>query len=290
MSSKVLVIGGTGMLGLPVARKLKEDGFEVTIMTTDTERAGQKLGGEFGLVQGDVTVPESLAAPMEAADIVYLNLNSKHDPRLYEEIEIRGTMNCAWTARRKNVKRICLISGASSEGKEKGVIYLDAKVKAETALIESGVPFTIMRPSWFFESLPVFVRGDRAGVIGKQPIPRGWLAAEDYARQVSRAFQTEEAANMCFYNLGPQKMTILKAVERFCARHYPNIKPTTVSYTMAHMLALMPGQEKLKAAIPFFKYFEGQPENGLSDEADRILGPNLTTLEEWLERYRPPAN
>ena len=43
--------------------------------------------------------------------------------------------------------------------------------------------------------------------------------------------------------------------------------------------------EKLKLLIPFFEYFEDNEEDVDSIEADRILGPNLTTLEEWLDDY-----
>lgn len=283
MEDKIIVIGGTGMLGLPVARKLKEDGFKVTIMTTDTTRALAKVGPGFDLVKGDVADIESLKPAIQGQDHVYLNLNSKLDPDLYQKIEIDGTANVARVASEMGVKRIGCISGASSKGEEQGIIYLDAKVKAEKALIDSGIPYTIMRPSWFFESLPTFIQGDKAVVLGKQPIPRAWLAAKDYARQVSTAFQKEEAANKCFYNLGPQKLTIAEAVEAFRARHHPDLEFMQVSYAMAKIRAALPGGGKLKAAIGFFKYFEDNPEDVDSSETDRILGPNLTTLEEWLE-------
>ena len=39
MNPKVLVIGGTGMLGLPIARQLKDDSFQVTILTTNIDQA-----------------------------------------------------------------------------------------------------------------------------------------------------------------------------------------------------------------------------------------------------------
>jgi uncharacterized protein YbjT (DUF2867 family) len=183
------------------------------------------------------------------------------------------------------VKRIGCISGASSKGKESGVIYLDAKVKAEKALTDSGIPYSIMRPSWFFEGLPGFVQGGRAFVLGQQPIPRRWLAARDYARQVATAFRKEEAANKCFYNLGPQKLTIPEAVEAFRARHHPDLKLMKLSYPLAKIRAALPGGAALKKAIPFFRYFEDNPEDVDGSETDRILGPNLTTLEEWMEEY-----
>ena len=286
MGTRILVIGGTGMLGLPVARKLKSDGFDVTIMTTDPGRATQQLGNEFSLVQGDVTDIESLRRGMSGQEQVYLNLNAKLQADLYEKIEIGGTMNAATAAREEGIKRIGTITTASSRGEPEGPIYLDAKVKAEKALKSSGVPYTIFRPSWFFESLPLFVQGNRAAILGEQPIPRAWLAASDYARQVARAFQTEEAANKCFYNLGPKTLTMMEAVSQYCAEFHPKIKPMRVSFFQARLLSLLPGMKTLKLAIPFFKYYNSQFEATSDDDADRILGPNLTTLEEWMDKRR----
>lgn len=287
MEKKVLVIGGTGMLGGPVAARLKTDGFDVTIMSSNVDRARQLLGSEFDVVYGDVTDIESLKAPIDGKDFVYVSLNAELDPKKYESIEIDGTAYVAAVAASMGVKRIGMISGASSKGEEEGIIYLDAKVKAEKAVIASGVPYTIMRPSWFFESLPKFIQKGRAAVLGRQPFKRGWLAVSDYARQVSAGFQKDEAANKCFYNVGPEKMTMMEALKKFCARHYPDLEPEVVSFGMARFLSHMPGMSALKLAIPFFEYFSETGEDGDPSEANRILGANETTLDQWLESWQP---
>jgi len=285
MSKNILVIGGTGMLGLPVARKLFEDGFRVTIMSSNPEKARATVGADIPVVAGDVTEPSSLSEALEGQEYIYINLSAKLDPELYQTIEIEGTANIARAATEKGIEKIGMISGASSEGVEKGIIYLDAKVKAERSLIESGIPYIIMRPSWFFESLPMAVQKSRAGILGKQPIPRGWLAASDYARQVSNAFQKDEALNKCFYNLGPEKILMLTVLEQFCKQVHPDITPESISFFKARLASLLPGMGTLKLLIPFFEYFEDNEEDVDSIEADRILGPNLTTLEEWLDGY-----
>ncbi|MDH4156105.1 MAG: NAD(P)H-binding protein [candidate division Zixibacteria bacterium] len=289
MSHKVLVVGGTGMLGLPVARQLKADGFEVTVMSSNVDRAQAMFSGEFRLTTGDVTNIESLKDAIDGQDFVFVNLNASLDPDLYRRLEIDGTANVARVCREMGVRRVGNISGASSRGKEEGIIYLDAKVKAERAIIESGVPYSIMRPSWFFESLPSFIQRGRAAVLGHQPGKFAWLAASDYARQVSRAFQTEAAANRCFYNLGPEKMTMMAALTKFCRRHYPELEPQEVSFKMAGAMAMLPGMKLLKRVIPFFEYFSTRTEEVDGSDADRILGPNTTTIDMWLEQYRPPA-
>ena len=256
MSQRILIVGGTGMLGLPVAHQLKEDGFDVTILTTNMEAARARLGDAFRLVKGDVTSVDTLRAPMEGQDFVFLNLNAKLDPELYEKIEVKGTANAARVAGEMGIKRIGLISGASSQGTETGVIYLDSKVRAERAVMESGVAFSIMRPSWFFETLPMFIQNGKAAIFGKQPVRRSWLAARDYARQVSNAFQKDEAADKCFYNLGPVKLTMMEVLQKFCLRHHPEVKPKSIPFALARVMALMPGVGMLRRALPFFRFFE----------------------------------
>lgn len=289
MSKRVLVIGGTGMLGFPVARRLKADGFDVHIMTSNLEAALPKFGREFRLVEGDVTRPETLRGPIGEVQLIHLNLNSRLDPALYQAVEIEGTANVARVASQSGVERISMISGASSKGELIGKIYLDAKVQAERAVMESGVTYVIMRPSWFFESLPGFVQRGRVLYVGEQPIKRAWLAADDYAAQVSRGLSRDEAANRCFYNLGPLRLTIPEALAAFCHKVHPDKKPEMISFFKAQMASMLPGMRELRHVADFFKYMEVQPEPDEDRDADRILGPNMTTLEEWLATYRKPS-
>jgi len=286
MSYKILVIGGTGMLGRPVVEQLRKDNFDVSVMTTNIEKANRIFGNEVRIVMGDVTDEESLKRNLDGFDFVHINLNAQLDPEKYERIEINGTVNVARVSKNVGIKRISMISGASSKGVEKGIIYLDSKVRAEKALMNSGVAYSIMRPSWFFESLPLSIQQGKAVVIGKQPLKIGWLAASDYARQVSHAFQNEKAANKCFYNLGPEKMTMMEALEKYCAVCHPDLKPEVISFSKAKFFANILGIKELKAVIPFFEYFSEVDEDVDPSEANNILGSNMTTIDKWLEEYK----
>jgi len=44
---RILVIGATGLLGAPVARRLLADGHQVRLLVRDTGRASQRLGDGF---------------------------------------------------------------------------------------------------------------------------------------------------------------------------------------------------------------------------------------------------
>ena len=68
MNKRVLVIGGTGLLGSPVTRQLQEDGFQVRIMARDLEKARAQFGEDYELVAGDITdLAQELAAAPPAA-------------------------------------------------------------------------------------------------------------------------------------------------------------------------------------------------------------------------------
>jgi uncharacterized protein YbjT (DUF2867 family) len=289
MPNEMLVIGGTGMLGRPVAEQCRADGLDVALMSSHPDRARERLAGRFKIVPGDVTDIESLRRAVAGYRFVWVNLSAALDPVNYRKIEIEGTANIARVCREMGVARLGMISGSSSKGEERGAIYLDAKIRAERAIMESGVPYTIMRPSWFFESLPAFVQRGRALVPGHQPHRYGWLAAADYARQVSVAFRADRAANKCFYNVGPEKMTMLEALTKYCRSQHIHLRPREIPFGMLRLMSFLPGMGNLKLLVPFFRYFAGNPEDVDSTEADRLLGPNTTTLDEWLKEQRPPA-
>ena len=286
MSKKILVVGGTGMLGKPVAEHLAANEFDVTIMSSNPDKAKEIFSGNIDVVYGDVTNIESLKKPIEGQDFIHINVSAKLNPELYETIEIGGCDKISRVAKEIGVKRIGYISGASSHGEKRGVIYLDAKVEAENRIIDSGVPYSIFRASWFFESLPRFIQQGKAMVLGEQPIKFGWLAASDYAEQVRQAYCKEEAANKCFYNVGPEKLTMMEALERFCTVCYPELQPEVLSFGMAKMFSIMPGMEQLKLAIPFFEYFTDNNEDIDPTESNEILGLNKTSVEEWSQKYK----
>ncbi|MEE8578067.1 MAG: NAD(P)H-binding protein [candidate division Zixibacteria bacterium] len=285
MADRAIIVGGTGLLGLPVALQLKADRFEVAIMSTNPVRARKELGDSFEIVEGDVTQPDTLLTALTDCRYVHLNLNAHTDPDLYRRIEIEGSQNVATVARANGVKRISMISGASSRGEEKGVIFLDAKVRAERALIESGVPYTIFRPSWFFETLSSFVIDGQATIIGNHTIPRRWLAAADYARQVSNGLRHPEAANRSFYSLGPEPMTIQDAVVAYAKSCTEKVKIKNLSISEARTLYSGENAQPMNRAIDFYEYMESMDEDVSSVEADDLIGPNLTTLQTWIATH-----
>lgn len=71
---RILVIGGTGMIGALVARRLLVEGHPVRLLARDIERARTQLGGEFEYVQGTVTDSVAVDRAVQGMDGVHVSL------------------------------------------------------------------------------------------------------------------------------------------------------------------------------------------------------------------------
>jgi len=281
---KILVIGATGMLGEPIARQLQADGYNVSVLSRNLEKARAKFGNEFTIVQGDVEQPESLRSALDGMDGVHINLSGGPKPEDYERIEYQGTANVAQAAAEAGVQRITYLSGYSVNETNQAKNYQTAaKFGAETAVKASDVPYTIFRATWFFESLPLFVINNRATIIGKPKAPLHWLAAQDYAQMVSKAYRTAESANKTLYLYGPEAYTFADAIKQYQAVVRPDTKLSKMPLWLLSLLAGIMRSASLKNEAQFMKYMVQVQEVGSPDEANMLLGTPMTTLSEWCQ-------
>lgn len=288
MSKMILVIGATGMLGEPVARRLKSDGFTVRILSRSLERARGRFPDGFDLTEGDVADVPSLEKALQGCHGVHINLSGGPNPEDFDRIEHRGTANVAQAAARVGVARLTYLSGISARPENRDYPWSAAKLDAAAAIATSGVPFTIFRPSWFFESLRLFVRGRKAGTLGGQRVKFHWLAAADYAQIVSRSYDLPEAAGKTLDLLGPQPMTMLEALTRYCAIAHPDIKTRAMPIWLARTVAIATGNRTLKNVLPAMAFFDRPHNEGDPSEANRLFGAPRTTLEEWARQQSVP--
>jgi uncharacterized protein YbjT (DUF2867 family) len=286
MDKVILVVGATGMLGEPVARQLDADGYKVRILTRSPEKAKTKFGDSYEIVQGDVEQPDTLETALAGCYGVHINLAGGPTPESYNRIEHRGTANVTQAASRTGVKRLTYLSGASVRQENTRFYATKAKYQAEAAIKNCGIPYTIFRASWFMESLPLFVRGNRASMIGKQPAPVHWVAATDYARMVSKAYQTPEAENKTFYVYGPEAIPMLDALKTYCAIAHPEVKVSSVPVWVIKLMATFTRKAQLKDVTNLMAYFEKFTEDCDPTEANQILGAPTTTLQQWSAEQR----
>jgi uncharacterized protein YbjT (DUF2867 family) len=279
MQKTIVVIGGTGLLGQPVSRRLKEAGFRVRIMTRDPHKASKLFDGSFEIVAGDPMGTSCLEEALHGCSGVHISLPTEVEQPVAEAV--------AKLAARHGVERISYISGATVAEENRWFPMTNRKFLAEQAIREAGIPYTIFCPTWFMESLPLFVVQGRASILGKQPYPYHWLAAEDYARMVASAYRLAEAANQRFIVHGPEAIGMHEALRRYCAVFHPEIKQVSaMPIWLVKLLATLTRNQELKGAGELMAYFDKVGEGSNQPTDNRMLGAPTTTLESWLARRK----
>lgn len=281
MQKTILVIGGTGLLGRPVARRLQDGGFGVRVLTRSRARAEATLGAAFEIVEGSALDAACLQEAMSGCQGVHISLQP--------DIEQAAAALVARLAGAQGIERITYISGGTVAEENAWSPMTRIKLQAEADVRGSGVPFTIFCPTFFMETLPLFVRAGRATVMGKQP-PFHWLAAGDYARMVAASYTLDAAANQRFIVHGPEAIPMADALARYCAAFHPEIKQvSTMPIWMVKALATLTRNAGLREAGEMFAYFEKVGEGRGRPPANPILPIPTTTLDRWLEERRAQA-
>ncbi|MRR30320.1 NAD-dependent epimerase/dehydratase family protein, partial [bacterium] len=272
MEKIILILGGTGMLGRPVASALQAAGYKVRIMTRDLEKAQKVMDPSIELVAGDAMNAGTLEQAMVGCFGVHISLPTEVEQQVAESV--------AKVASRQGVKRISYISGATVAEENCWFPMIKRKYLAEKALRESGVPTTILCPTWVMDGLALFIHQGKAFVFGKQPFPYHWVAAEDIARMVALAYGLGEVANGRFVVHGPEAIAIREALQRYCAVIHPEIKEvSSMPLWLVKMMASATNNHDLKGGGEMMSYFEKIGEGSHFPQHNSILGTPKLTLD-----------
>jgi divinyl chlorophyllide a 8-vinyl-reductase len=173
MPSRVLVLGATGTIGRATVRALLAQGHEVVCLIrlralapVMTGRMGHTefLSGATVRV-GDATDPVSLVRDGlkgEHFDVLVSCLASRTgEPHDAWAVDHRAMVSAIEAARAAGVQHVVLLSAICVQ--KPLLAFQHAKLAAERALIDSGLRYSIVRPTAFFKSLSGQVERVRRG-------------------------------------------------------------------------------------------------------------------------------
>lgn len=197
---KIVVIGGTGLIGSKVVSELVERGHEAVAASPNS--GVNTLTGE------------GLAEALVGADVVVDVSNSpSFAPDDVMDFFTTSTTNLLSAEREAGVAHHIALSVVGTDRlPDSG--YLRAKVAQERLIAESGQPYTILRATQFYE----FVQriADEATVDGTARVSTGLMqpiAAAEVSAAVARAAQAEPA-NAVVEIGGPEKLAMDELIRR----------------------------------------------------------------------------
>ena len=150
---KILVTGATGQQGDALARLLLQKKHEVYALIRSTKSESpkaQNLRNQGAkLVEADLDKPDSLEQAMNGIDSVFLMGTWVE---VGTEGEIRRGKMMVDIAKEKKIEHIVYSSVVNAD-KNTGIPHFESKYKVEQHIKNSGIPYTIIGPTFFMDNL-----------------------------------------------------------------------------------------------------------------------------------------
>src|SRR5215217_935090 len=223
-SGRVFITGGTGFVGGFIRAALGER--PIRLLVRNEAAARKKLNETVELVEGDVTRPETLRGVMDGCDAVIhlVAIITEAGGATFDGVIRGGTEHVVAEARRTGIERIVHMSAMGALN-DCGYPYLKAKWDSEQIVRDSGLGWTIFRPSVIFGPGDGFI-SVLANLVNRAPVvPIAGSGQSKFqpisAKDVALAFErtlSDTATNGQTYELGgPEILTYEQLIDTIAA-------------------------------------------------------------------------
>ncbi|WP_285115095.1 SDR family oxidoreductase [Leifsonia sp. fls2-241-R2A-40a] len=197
---KIVVIGGTGLIGSKVVAKLTEHGHEAVPASPNS--GVNTLTGE------------GVDAALAGADVVVDVSNSpSFEEKAVMDFFTTSTNTLIAAERAAGVKHHVALSVVGTERMTDSG-YMRAKVAQEVLIRESGIPFTIVHATQFFEFVKSIADAATDGdTVRLAPVFIAPMAAEDVSTAVARAAAGSPAGGVHEVR-GPEEFRLTELIAR----------------------------------------------------------------------------
>lgn len=201
---KILVTGATGKLGTKVVETLLKSvpASQLAVSVRNPEKAEGFSARGVDVRQGDFDRPETLDAAFAGIDrILIISADGDNETRICQHA------NAVEAAARANVKFIAYTSVANASDSK--LFLAPPHQAAEKAILNTGIPYSILRNNWYLENELASIQGIIAGapwVTAAGAGKTGWALQQDYA-EAAAAVLTGEGHENTIYELSGKLLT-----------------------------------------------------------------------------------
>ncbi len=258
---RIIVIGGTGLIGSKLVRKLREHGHEAVPASPDS--GVNTLTGE------------GLAEVLKGAEVVVDVSNSPS----FEEAAVmnfftKSTRNLLSYGAAAGVKHFVALSVVGTQRLSESP-YFRAKIAQEKLIEEGSTPYTIVHSTQFFEFVKSIADASTVdGAVHLAPVFIQPIAAEEVANAVAKVAQ-HGPLNWVVEIAGPEKFRLDELVRRgLAAEKDPRevVADPEARYfgALLHELTLLPGDTENLSLVRF--------DDWLADRASATTAPRTVPI------------
>ena len=213
------VTGAFGYSGKYIARRLLEKGHPVITLTNSPERP-DPFGGRVKVYPFNFSNPSALAESLRGVSVLYNTYWVRFNHKWFTHADaVQNTLVLFSAARMAGVRRVVHVS-ITNPSKDSPLEYFSGKAIVEEALMESGMEYSILRPTvlfgkedilinniaWVLRHFPIF------GVFGSGRYRLQPIYVDDLAELA--VTQAENRTNAVIDAIGPETFTFRGLVEQ----------------------------------------------------------------------------
>ena len=222
----LLVVGATGMVGSEICRLLASKGmpFRALVRETSDPAKVERLRDQGAkIVKGTLCDPASLKAACQGASAVICTVSAM--PFCYlpgandiQSVDLEGVNNLIDAAKTNGVKQFIYTS--FSGNLDRDFPLRNAKRAVEQHLKESGLVYTILRPSMFMEvwltpAVGFDAANAKATIYGTGDQPIAWITIKDVAQFAVESLTNPAVRNKVLELGGPQSISPHQVIKLF---------------------------------------------------------------------------
>lgn len=222
---RITITGGTGFLGAHLALELIARGHFPTVVARGVSQRGESLRkvANLNFMPMLLNDERKLFQAFNNCDgIAHLvGINREIEKGDFQKVHVEATVRVLNTARKAGVERILFVSFINARPRSFSK-YLETKWEAEELIRKSELDYTILKPGMIFgagdhmlthisRALDTFPLFAPVGLIQPKIRP---VAVQDMVDIMIRCFQEHRLSRQTVAVLGPEEMTLSKAVGR----------------------------------------------------------------------------
>ncbi len=299
--SVITILGGSGFVGSTIAKYIASTGARLKIVARNAEGEAKKTKvsgyvGQVALINCDVHNEKQLEKVINGSDVVIncVGIIFSRGKQSYDELHHKFVKRLVALCKSHNVKKLVHIS-ALGAGRILTSEYAKSKILGEKEIINSGIEYTIFRPSVIFGPADSFINlfmflAKYSPVIpliggGKNKVQP--IYVDDLAQAVLKSLTTHvnESKNLCLEVGGPKIYKMSEIVDLILehmktSRFKLNI-PLPLAKVQAFFMELTPKPFFTRDQVELVRYDNILPANN----DIMIFGIKPTTLESIIDSY-----
>ena len=276
----ILVIGATGHVGSEVVAALRVRDATFKVMARDPDRARARLG-EVEVVAGDCDRPQTLSAPMDGVDHVFLLT-----PGAPNQVEQEGAVIEA--AQRAGVAHVVKQSvyGAALDSPS---VLVRWHAEAERLIRSSDLGWTFLRPILFMQMTTALRAPDGAiySTVGTARI--AFVDTRDIAAVAVEALTRPHHEGRIYQLTGPESLTWGEVAERLTRGGLPaRYVPVDEDVSRESLVQRMPAW-RVEPTLELNREIGRGLYDAVTQDVQLVTGRPPRSLDDFVRELRPAA-